>query len=921
MDLLAQRKICDTCGSSVELEMPSGFCPACLLTTALERSQTLVAGSCIEDYELLNEIARGGMGIVYRARQRAPSRVVALKMILPTHLSSLGAVQRFRAEAETAASLEHENILPIYAVGQQGGAPFFSMKFADGGTLSARIDNYRDKPREAAALAAKLARAVAFAHEHGILHRDLKPGNVLFDSAGKAYISDFGLAKWLQRECDLTQTLAILGTPYCMAPEQATDSRGVTAAADVYSLGAILYHLLAGRPPIWGETPMEVLHRAAAEKPKSPRLTNTRVSRDLETICLKCLEKEPPARYVSAAALADDLERFCAGHTIQARPVGLANRAWRWSRRNPVLAGLIGVSLALLAALGVVVWKSEFIPHPVANGVAVLPFENLSGNPDTAYFANGIQEEILTRLAGIKDLKVISRSSTQQYQSKPRNLREIAKQLGVANIVEGSVQKAADQVRVNVQLVNAQSDSHLWANTYDRKLTDIFGVESDIAKRIAESLQAKLTGREQQALAVKPTNNPEAYDAYLRGLAFETRSGFGVESLSLSLKAVAFFEQAVQLDPNFALAWSQLSLAHAKIYFSGLDHTVARRDAAKAALDTAQKLDPNSPGTLLSLGYYQYLVLYDLGAAKATFSRVSNMLPGNSEVRGALGRVTRRQGHWDQSIAYFEQALALDPRNPELLRGAAFTYAILRQFPAALKLYDRALDILPNDPDLLASMASIYQAEGNLQEAAKLLAEVNEQTPFDAAFRAKVIQLRLERNLRESVRLLQARQAQLHFDSEFSKCVHQVALAFAERQAGDSGRAIGIAEQARNTLEALYKDQLDNANIAQQLSLSYAVIGNEDSALKVAERAIMLVPSGKDPVDGPGYEENLALVQTMLGENSRAISTLGRLLKTPYASFLHLHNPVTPAILRLDPLWDPLRADPAFQKLCEEKQP
>jgi TolB-like protein len=316
----------------------------------------------------------------------------------------------------------------------------------------------------------------------------LKPGNVLFDSAGKAYISDFGLAKWLQRECDLTQTLAILGTPYYMAPEQATDSRGVTAATDVYSLGAILYHLLAGRPPIWGEMPMEVLHRAATEKPKSPRLTNTRVSRDLETICLKCLEKEPPARYVSAAALADDLERFCAGHTIQARPVGLANRAWRWSRRNPVLAGLIGVSLALVAALGVVVWKSEFIPHPVANGVAVLPFENLSGNPDTAYFANGIQEEILTRLAGIKDLKVISRSSTQQYQSKPRNLREIAKQLGVANIVEGSVQKAADQVRVNVQLVNAQIDSHLWANTYDRKLTDIFGVESDIAKRIAESL-------------------------------------------------------------------------------------------------------------------------------------------------------------------------------------------------------------------------------------------------------------------------------------------------------------------------------------------------------------------------------------------------------------------------------------------------
>ncbi|PYI74325.1 MAG: serine/threonine protein kinase, partial [Verrucomicrobia bacterium] len=327
--------------------MLSGFCPGCLLNTVLETETSLALGSQIEEYELLSEVARGGMGIVYRARQRVPSRVVALKMILPSHLNSAGAVDRFRAEAEAAASLDHEAILPIYAVGEHDGAPFYSMKFAENGTLSARIDNYRDKPREAAALIAKLARAVAFAHEHGILHRDLKPGNVLFDSAGKAFVSDFGLAKWLQRECDLTQTLAILGTPYYMAPEQATDSRGVTGGADVYSLGAILYHLLAGRPPILGETPMEVLHRAATEQPKSPRLTNARTSRDLETICLKCLEKEPGARYVSAAALADDLERFCVGDTIQARPVGLASRAWRWTRRNPGLAALSVLSVAL----------------------------------------------------------------------------------------------------------------------------------------------------------------------------------------------------------------------------------------------------------------------------------------------------------------------------------------------------------------------------------------------------------------------------------------------------------------------------------------------------------------------------------------------------------------------------------------------
>src|SRR5215469_3521423 len=301
----AARETCESCGATSHGESPAGFCPACLLATAIEEgaAEQPVSGSRIRDYELLNEVAHGGMGIVYRARQRVPPRIVALKMILPANVGSADALKRFRVEAEAAASLEHEGILPIYAVGEHDGAPFYSMKFAEGGTLSARIGNYRDKPREAAALIAKLARAVAFAHEHGILHRDLKPGNVLFDSADKPYVSDFGLAKWLARESDLTQTLAILGTPYYMAPEQATDSRGVTAAADVYSLGSILYHLLAGRPPIWGETPMEVLHRAAAEKPKSPRLTNARVSRDLETICLKCLEKDPGARYVSAVAL------------------------------------------------------------------------------------------------------------------------------------------------------------------------------------------------------------------------------------------------------------------------------------------------------------------------------------------------------------------------------------------------------------------------------------------------------------------------------------------------------------------------------------------------------------------------------------------------------------------------------------------
>ena len=436
-------------------------------------------------------------------------------------------------------------------------------------------------------------------------------------------------------------------------------------------------------------------------------------------------------------------------------------------------------------------------------------------------------------------------------------------------------------------------------------------------------MQAKLTGHEEQALAVKPTNNPEAYDAYLRGLAFEGRSSssYGSYSPDLTRKAAGFYERAVQLDPNFALAWARLSHVNAHLYFSGqVETTSDPREAAKRALDNAQKLEPNSPETLLALGYYQYWGLRDYGPAKTTFGRVSKMLPGSSEVPKALGLIARREGNWDESIAYFEQALTLDPRNVELLIDAASTYAMLRQFPTALKLYDRALDITPNDPDLMASKAGIYQAQGNLQEAAKLLTEINAQTLSVNAFGTKILQLTLERNLGEAVRLLQDRQAQFHFASEFEKTSNQVGLALAQRLAGDTDEAKASAEEARNTLEQLSRDQPDNA-LALSLSLAYAAAGEKDLALKTAAHLIMLVPRAKDSKIGPMFEENLALIQTIVGENSGAISTLTRLLQTPYGSVIYSQAPITPTLLRLDPVWDPLRSDPAFQKLCEDKQP
>ena len=551
-----------------------------------------------------------------------------------------------------------------------------------------------------------------------------------------------------------------------------------------------LWYALTGEVPYPGKTIEEI--RASQKEIALPvqQLSARKVPAPVIKLLRQTLAINPVERPQSARALLGALE-LC-----RAKMAAAPRR-----RRAALLCGLLAIG-----AVGLTSYLRHLPPAPVIppeKSIAVLPFENRSEDKANAYFADGIQDEILTRLSKIADLKVISRTSTQQYQSKPRNLAEIAKQLGVANILEGSVQKVANQVRVNVQLINAQTDSHLWADIYDRKLTDIFGVESEIAKRIAESLQAKPTSGEKQALAVKPTNNPEAYDAYLRGLAFEER-GLSPPLSDLLGKAAGFFERAVELDPNFALAWARLSRADAYLY--DRVHS-ARGDAAKRALENAQKLQPNSPATLLALGYYQFFVLIDYGSAKITFERVCKMLPTSSEALHALAKVTPLLGHWDEGIAYYEQALALDPRNVELLIGAAWTYAVLRQFPAALKLYDRALDIMPNNPDVMAWKASVYQAQGNLQEAAKLLENVNAQTNSHLLLEVKITQLRLERNYGEAIRFLQTRLAQFHYDSQGREGLRSGGSCFRQRLAGDTAGAKVTFEQARNTLEQPYREE------------------------------------------------------------------------------------------------------------------
>src|SRR5436190_10714204 len=451
-------RVCAKCGATIFADSPQGFCSVCLFRTGLgsldEENDDRQEPSRIQmefgDYELLEEIGRGGQGVVYRARQKSLNRTVALKVVGLGQWSSTPHLRRFRRDAEAAASLEHPQIVPIYEIGERDGSCYFSMKFVEGGQLDQVVRQEAMSTRRAAELLVKIARTVHFAHEHGILHRDIKPGNILLDRHGEPHLTDFGLARLIEQESTVTNSFDVLGTPSYMSPEQAAGhTKELTAAADLYSLGAVFYQMLTGQPPFAGGTTYETIRQVLETEPRNPRLWNPKLDVDLATICLKCLEKNPQRRYSSALALAEDLERWLRHEPIRARRSGLFVRGKKWLQRNPDTA-FATISLAgLVVAVAVIISKSDWLRSPPTTGIAVLPFENLSEDKGNAYFVEGIQDEILTRLAKIADLKVISRTSTQHYKSAPENLSEIARQLGVAHILEGSVQKSGGAVRVN----------------------------------------------------------------------------------------------------------------------------------------------------------------------------------------------------------------------------------------------------------------------------------------------------------------------------------------------------------------------------------------------------------------------------------------------------------------------------------------
>ena len=577
----------------------------------------------------------------------------------------------------------------------------------------------------------------------------------------------------------------------------------------------------------------------------------------------------------------------------------------------------IGAAILILIA-GFLFWQrgkptTSAIPE---KSIAVLPFENLSEDKANAYFADGIQDEILTRLSKIADLKVISRTSTQQYQSKPGNLSEIAKQLGVANILEGSVQKSADAVRVNVQLIKAANDSHLWADTFDRKLTDIFSVESEVAKAIAEQLRAKLTGHEEQVIAAKPTDNVEAYDAYLRGLAYSLKTLLTLNSVA----AQNYLREAVRLDAKFALAWARLSHVDSVGYRSqALQPTDALREEARNAAETALTLQPNLGEAVLAKARYYYSCLRDYDTAVRYLEQARNLLPNSSQIPEVLAYVSRRRGRWDQSESYFNEAERLDPRNVNLLTQRAQSYNGLRRFPEALRKLDQVLDIIPDDQGTLILKAAIVQGEGDLPLASAILAPLHPNADDTADLETQVYQTILERRPAQIIPRLKEVLAKPNPELGYINGELRFWLGWAQEVSGDHAAAQETWRQARNELESFLKEQPENYLIIADLALTNVGLDDKVAALALAERAIAANPIEKDVLTGPRMLEIFARVAARMGEPDRAIAALQKLLSIPYEGPLASNVPLTPALLRLDPMFDPLRNDPRFQKLCEEK--
>ena len=923
---------CTNCGSASRVGR--GLCLSCLLSSGIDTNgehapdePTLDdllgeihghdADWLLGNYQILEEIGRGGMGVIYRARQRHSRRIVALKRILSCHADCQDTLMRFRREAQAAANLDHPNILPIYEVGEtHDGLPFFSMKFAGGGSLLEAGPALRNDPRRAIALMAKVARAVQYAHDQGILHRDLKPGNILLDGSGEPLVSDFGLAKWLEPTGRVTRTPTIFGTPGYIAPEQVNGSAGnLKRAADVYSLGAVLFDLLTGQPPFMGEHALKTIQQAT-EKP-APKLRSLApgLDRDLETVCAKCLERDPRARYRSAGELADDLERWLHGHSIVARPVSPPVHLWRWVRRNPLVAQMAALLLAMATAVGVMISNAQTVDPSTASGIAVLPFESLSSDKESAFFAYGVYDGVWSKLAKLANLKVINHNSVAKYRGT-HNTEEIGRALNVAYVLTGNVQRQGASIRLNAELIDVRKNARVWAEQYDRDLSDLFTLQGEIAQKIAGKLGVGVSPAEKTAFQDVPTSDLISYDAYLRAKDLLYDIALSTRQKEDLFQAVELLDQAVARDPVFFDAYCQLAGAHDRIYFGAFDHSDARLNLAETVIQSLQQLRPELGETHLALAQHYYYAYRDYNRARQELVLAHLTLPNESRIPLLAGYIDRRQGRWEKSLEEMTQALELNPRDFSVLQQIALTYEALGRYKEMASTLDRVLSLSPKDVPSRVRRA-LVDLEGRADAKAfettidAILADdPNASLGFVNPWLLAVLR---EHDSGGVQRALSNMGEGGCFD-ETIPFPNGWCEGLAAWVHGDESAAHAAFENARKELAEEVLKQPDYAAALCALGVVDAVLGNKEAAIREGEHAIELIPISKSAIEGATLVRYMAVIYAWTGEKDRAVQ---RLAETTYLPGSHISY----GYLRLHPLWDPLRDDPRFEAIVASLAP
>ena len=880
-----------------------------------------LADALRDRYVIERELGRGGMAAVYRARDLKHGRHVALKVLHPELAASLGP-ERFQREIETVARLQHPHILTVHDSGETVGQLWFTMPFIDGESLRDRLGREQQLPVQVALrIATDAARALQYAHEHGVIHRDIKPENLLLTKDGSTLVADFGIARALNAGDDrLTETGISVGTPAYMSPEQATGERTLDARTDVYALGAVLYEMLVGEPPFTGPTAQAVIAKRFSGDVPRVRHVRPSVPDSVEQAVTRALAPVPADRFATTAEFARALEPTVA--PVTATPiVSLASaipaigrasiRAWR-----PVSMSAMALGLLLLVGLGALIaWRlsrSEVGKTDGAKVLAVLPFDNL-GDASDAYFADGVANDLRTKLSQVPGLQVIARGSSNEYRKTTKTQQQIARELGADYLLTATVQweKVAggvSRVRVTPELVEVRpggASRTRWGQQFDGAMTGVFQVQADIAGQVAHALNVELGDSAKHKLAATPTHNLPAYDAFLRGEA--ASQGMTVFDPPSLRQAIAAYEQAVALDSTFVRAWAQLARAQAALNFIG-SHTAARAEAARRAAERARALAPARPEGHQALGAYYSHVLADKARAYSEDSIALALAPGNAELLGAVGFDELNLGRWEAAREHLEEAVRLDPRSGATAAQLGTLLLNTRHYPEAERVLDRALQLAPTNLIVRADRATVALAQGDLAGARAIINAVPKAVDPTALVAFVATYQDLGWVLDEAQQRLLLRLTPSAFDDSHAQWGIVLAQTYALQ--GNELKVRVYADSAR----LAYQEELkaaapENSQRHVFFGLALAYLGRKAAAIREGQRGAALVPIAKDAFLGPYVRHQLVRIYMLVGEPEKALDELEPLLEIPYY--------LSPGWLKIDPTFNPLRGNPRFERLVK----